>query len=161
MSSIVGKWKAVQVWNRMIVLRPGGYSSMSAFVFLCDTTTEKECLERNLFGTNPGEQYRQYYSRIKVGETLFLYNFEMGKLFGPFTALTSCKANIEPSAWKTTRRSFPWQVKVDSSNVSKRPVGIDVIQKYAKLALTKIGLLPPSELSDEQVEAILAEMDHL
>src|ERR1022692_2238216 len=88
---------------------------MGAFIFLCDFTTEQECLERKLFGTNPGEMHQHHYRKISVGDTLFLYNFETGILRGPFSATTTCKMNIEPTAWKKTRRSFPWQVRVDDA----------------------------------------------
>src|ERR1700709_2825032 len=93
---------------------------MSAYIFLCDLSTEKECIDRRLFGSNPGDAHRYHYSKIAVGDTLFLYNFEMGFLRGPFKALTTCKSNIDPAAWKKTRRSFPWQVRVDVAEESKR-----------------------------------------
>jgi hypothetical protein len=59
--------------------------SMGAFISLYDFTTAAECLERKLFGTNPGEMHQHHYSKIGVGDILFLYNFETGQTRGPFT----------------------------------------------------------------------------
>lgn len=131
---------------------------MPAFIFLCDLATEQECLERSLFGTNPGEQHQHHYRKIAGGETLFLYNFETGVLRGPYAAVTACKMNIEPSAWKKTRRSFPWQVRVDGSGAASTPLNADALRKIVPLYATKVGLLPPAELTDAEAEAVLAAM---
>jgi hypothetical protein len=132
---------------------------MGAYIFLCDFTTERECLERKLFGTNPGEMHQHHYSKIAVGDMLFLYNFETGMLRGPFTATTPCKLNIEPTAWKKTRRSFPWQVRVDDGKVFKTALGADELRKHVTLASTKMGLLPPAELTDEQQANLLFALE--
>lgn len=133
---------------------------MPAFIFLCDFSTEQECLDRKLFGTNPGEQYEHHYSKVSVGDTLFLYNFETGQLRGPFIAMTPCKMNIEPTAWKKSRRSFPWQVRVDDSGVHRTPLSADQLRKQVGLTSTKVGLLPPSELTDEQAGVLLEWINH-
>ena len=127
---------------------------MRTFIFLCDMTTEQECLDRSLFGTNAGENLQHHYNQIAVGDRLFLYNFETGILRGPFTALTACTHNLDPAAWKKTRRSFPWQVRVDGSGAAKKPLRADDFASFIPLAQTKIGLLPPAELSEEQVEQL-------
>ena len=129
---------------------------MPAYVFLCDFTTEAECLDRKLFGTNPGEQHQHHYSKVVPGDTLFLYNFETGQLRGPYKAATACLMNIVPAAWKKSRRSFPWQVRMDDAGASVTPIGADVFRKLVPLASTKVGLLPPAELTDEQAAAVLA-----
>ncbi len=129
---------------------------MRTFVFLCDMTTEQECLDRSLFGTNAGENLQNHYSKIAVGDRLFLYNFEIGTIRGPFAALTTCTHNLEPKAWKKTRRSFPWQVRIDDGSAHENTVGADDFARFIPLARTKIGLLPPAELSDEQAEELMA-----
>ena len=126
---------------------------MRSFIFLCDMSTEQECLDRRLFGTNAGENHRLHYSKVAVGDRLFLYNFEIGTLRGPFTVLTPY--GLDPKAWKKTRRSFPWQVRVDSSSVSTVTLRADDFATFILLARTKIGLLPPPELSDGQATQLL------
>lgn len=129
---------------------------MRTFIFLCDMTTEQECLDRSLFGTNTGASVQHHYSNVAVGDRLFLYNFETGSMRGPFAALTRCTHNLEPSAWKKTRRSFPWQVRVDDGGANRHPVGADEFARFIPLAQTKMGLLPPAELNDEQAEKLMA-----
>lgn len=128
---------------------------MRSFVFLCDMSTEQECLDRSLFGTNAGENVELHYSKLAVGDQLFLYNFELGTIRGPFTALTACVNNLEPKAWKKGRRSFPWQVRVDGSACSKRTVNADHFAAFIPLVQTKVGLLPPPEMSDEQAGRLM------
>ncbi|MEX2217076.1 MAG: hypothetical protein WD768_23390, partial [Phycisphaeraceae bacterium] len=115
---------------------------MRTFIFLCDMTTEQECLDRSLFGTNGGENHQHHYSKVEVGDRLFLYNFETGVLRGPYLATTPCKHNLEPTAWKKTRRSFPWQVRVDGSQAVKTPLRADDFASFIPLTSTKVGLLP-------------------
>jgi hypothetical protein len=129
---------------------------MASFIFLCDFATEQECLDRSLFGTNPGEAHRDHYSKIKAGDTLFLYNFDAGMMRGPFAALTPCQMNLEPSAWKKARRNFPWQVRVDPASAFKVPITANELSRMGLLTVTRIGLLPPSELTPEQLDGLLA-----
>jgi len=63
-----------------------------AFIYLCNMATEGECLDRMLFGTNAGDSY----SALAVGDRVFLYNYELGILRGPFTATT--KSTPQPRA---------------------------------------------------------------
>src|SRR5438309_1041807 len=128
---------------------------MPAYVFLCDFTTEQECLDRKLFGTTPGEAHHDHYSKIAVGDTLFLYNFETGILRGPYRAATACLQNIDPKAWRTTRRNFPWQVRVNELAAFKTPLTADDLRGVLPLASTKVGLLPPYEIDDATADAIL------
>ena len=131
---------------------------MAAFVFLCDLTTEQECLDRSLFGTNPGEGHRHHYSRIAEHDVLFLYNLDTGLLRGPFSASTPCTYNIEPTAWKKSKRRFPWQVRVDGSKACRVPISVDDFIRHVPLATTTAGLLPPPELTDEQASALLGDL---
>ena len=131
---------------------------MGAFIFLCDFTTESECLQRKLVGANTGEMHQHHYSKIQTGDTIFLYNFDTGMLRGPFTAATPCKMNIEPTAWKKTRRSFPWQVRIDDGTAFRAPLGADDLRNLVPLASTKMGLLPPPELSEDQKSKVLDAM---
>lgn len=130
----------------------------SSFIFLCDLATEQECLDRRLFGTNPGEAHTLHYSKVAPGDRLFLYNLEVGTLRGPFSATTSCQANIEPTAWKKTKRRFPWQVRVDDAAVMAVPLTADDLARCVPLASTRVGLLPPPELDDLQADKVLVAM---
>jgi hypothetical protein len=131
---------------------------MASFIFLCDLSTEQECLDRRLFGTNPGDAHKFHYGKIAVGDTLFLYNLETGFLRGPYAALTTCQQNIEPAAWRKSKRNFPWQVRVDDAGASKSPLGADELRRMVPLSSTRVGLMPPYELTDEQTAAVVATL---
>lgn len=131
---------------------------MGAFVLLCDLTTERECLDRLSFGTNAGAAHREHYSRVAVGHTLFLYNLDTGQLRGPYAALTPCQYKIESQAWKKTRRSFPWQVRVDAGATFPKPVSADVSARHMPLSPTSVGVLPPCELTEQKAGDLLAAL---
>ena len=122
-------------------------------------TTERECLDRMLFGTNNGDNY----SGVDVEDRVFLYNFEVGVLRGPFFATTKSSHNLvlEPDAWKKSRRRFPWQVRVDGSDAFKTPMRADDFVAFIPLSQTKVGLFPATELTDEQTDQLLSAMTDL
>lgn len=128
---------------------------MAAYVFLCDLGTEQECLDRKLFGTNPGDAHKLYYSRVEVGDTLFLYNLDLGTIRGPFTASTRCQNNIDSGAWKASRRKFPWQVRVDLGRCLTEPLSADELRHIIPLTATPAGLVPPREIEDDQESALI------
>ena len=130
---------------------------MPAYIYICDMKTEQECLDRMLFGTNAGDNY----SGVDVGDQVFLYNFELGILRGPYVATTTSIHNLEPDAWKKSRRRFPWQVRVDGGDSFKTPIRADDFVAYIQLSQTKVGLLPPTELTDEQTDQLLSAMADL
>jgi hypothetical protein len=60
----------------------------------------------------PGADTTRSYSALDVGDPVFLYNYELGILRGPFIATTKSTANLVPGAWKKSKGRFPWQVRV-------------------------------------------------
>ena len=76
------------------------------FVMVCKKRTEDECLSRSLFGGTP--DFREWYSKIHIGDTGFLLNLDTGSFVGPFEALSPAIMNIEPDAWDG--RYLPEQV---------------------------------------------------
>ena len=66
----------------------------NGYVFLCSIETQDECFERKLFGTS--EEYKDRYVDIKVGDLIFLYNVEIGQLFGLYEAQSECRKILFP-----------------------------------------------------------------
>jgi hypothetical protein len=66
--------------------------------------------------------------------------------------------NIEPSTWKKTRRTFPWQVRVNDTGAFKAGLTADELRRLVTLTATKMGLLPPAELSEDQTAAVMVAM---
>jgi len=79
----------------------------NGYVFLCNNRTERECLEKKLFGSPKFEWNR--VSRVKKGDVLFLLNYQSNRLHGVFEAVTDGTLNIEPCAFDGY---FPAQVRV-------------------------------------------------
>jgi len=77
------------------------------FFAICTDKTEKECLEKGLFGDR--EWRIIYLKSIKKGDFGFLLNISKDQLLGIFAAESGAKLNIEPNAWGG---EFPAQVKV-------------------------------------------------
>jgi len=79
----------------------------NGYLFLCSNRTERECLERKLFGAPKSEWDR--VSQVKEGDILFLLNYQSNRLHGVFEAASDGKMNIEPYAFDGY---FPAQVRV-------------------------------------------------
>jgi hypothetical protein len=71
--------------------------------FLCDQSTEKECLIRQLFGNH------EMVADVHEGDTLFLHNRQTNSLMGLFEAAIDGTMNIVEHAWGG---QFPYQVYV-------------------------------------------------
>lgn len=131
---------------------------MGAFIFLCDTGTEQECLDRLLFGTNSGSVYQRSLVRIQIADYLFLWNFQTGILRGPFIALTKCVPNLEPNAWRDApghARGFPFQVRVGANVQYSQHLNADDLNRCGLLHPTPKGLMPLPELNDTQLRQVL------
>jgi hypothetical protein len=54
------------------------------FLFLCDQSTESECLSRKLVGTTTNNY--EWASSITIGDMILLFNFQTLDLIGPMIA---------------------------------------------------------------------------
>lgn len=82
--------------------------SMEAFIFLCDSTTKRECFEKLLLGTNNQYYFEKYFSKIAHGDYLFLFDMDSKNLIGSLRAASTCSKNISDKAWNG---KFPFQVE--------------------------------------------------
>ena len=103
-------------------------SDKKAIIFACTAKSEKECLDRMLFGT--GKIYADNALQTRKGDYLFLYNMDSDQLHGVFRAESVGAKNIVPEAWKGY---YPYQV----------PVGLEGERKSipnAKKTLSRLGI---------------------
>jgi len=100
----------------------------NGYVFLCNNRTERECLERKLFGSPKSEWNR--VSQVKEGDILFLLNYQSNRLHGVFEAVSDGKMDIEPYAFDGR---FPAQVRV------RRKMWCPPLDETALLPLIKRG----------------------
>lgn len=134
---------------------------MKGYIFLCDNNTENECLSRLLFGTNNTKIYESTFSKINVGDYLFLYNYDSGEIKGIFRALTRCDKNIEPDAWKdSNRRGYPWQVRVDDSMLFNSPLNRSQIEKLISF-IPKNPIYPVSIIDEKNIYQLIEKFENI
>lgn len=95
---------------------------------LCDSITEEECLNRNLFGNKANKL--QDLNEIEPGDIGLLLNLDRDELIGVFRSISEPKLHIEPDAWNG---KFPAQVRVE-------PIGDLQRIKDAAFILEKAGV---------------------
>jgi len=106
---------------------------LNGYVFLCNNRTERECLEKRLFGAPKSEWNRVL--QVKKGDILFLLNYQNNHLHGVFEAATDGAMDIEPCAFDGY---FPAQVRV------RRKMRCPPLDEVALLPLIKRGWIRAS-----------------
>jgi hypothetical protein len=120
---------------------------MSAYIFLCNERTEQECYDRQLFGTNSADYFKKFFSKIDINDDIFLYNYEMEYLKGPFKALTICSARIINEAWS---KQFPYQVQVQSFAYENPIFKVELSQ----VINFNYGKHPPAQITNEEGQSL-------
>lgn len=105
--------------------------NVACFFMLCTDRTEKECLEKGLFGDR--ERGLTFMKSIKIGDVGFLINVTQNQLIGIFEAESSAQLNIDREAWGG---EFPAQVKVKlvGSEVQRIRNASDKLEKIVQLS---------------------------
>src|SRR5713101_4335523 len=124
-------------------------SSFTGYIFACTKSSEKECFDLLVFGTN--KIYAGKISSVKAGDRLFLFNLDSDRLYGTFIARTNGGYQLVPGAWKG---KYPYQVKV-----SEDDQGIKVIEG-AKKILSKMGISWKERLDDQKTKSLLTYLDN-
>jgi hypothetical protein len=126
---------------------------MSAYIFLCGSQTEDECLQRSLFGSKDSERYNRTFRHIRIGDVLFLYNYDEGYFRGPYFAASVPGVQLVPDAWRR-QGGFPFQVRVDTSRASEQRVF-----RHEVLDLIPFGTHPPDQITDAQAAALISRLE--
>jgi len=113
------------------------------FIFACGESTEAECLNRKLFGTD--RTYGPVVIRIRKGDLLFLNNLDTDVLHGVFRAATDGGFNIDPKAWKGR---YTYQVRVES-------LGNKIALNNSTRILRRFGVTRNTPLHGERLAAFL------
>ena len=110
------------------------------FIMLCNNRTEKECLERGLFGDRGWRL--EYLRDIGLGDVGFLLNTSTNELIGVLIAQSDAELDIEKDAWCGEFRA---QVRVKPKGDLKRVSEASIILANAGVALVDLpsGKLVP------------------
>src|SRR2546426_1937801 len=120
-------------------------STLRGHIFACTKSSERECLEGMVFGTN--KIYAEKINKVKAGDKLFLLNVDSDKLYGPFVAATDGGFNLVPEAWGG---KYPYQVKVKNHEEDFKAI------ENAKKALSKMGISWKERLDERQTKSLLS-----
>ena len=111
-----------------------GLQNRQCSIWICTTETEKECLERGLFGDQDKLEWKR--KNVHHDDVCFLLNINTNVLWGVFIATTDARLDIDKTAWQGR---FRHQVRVKC--VTDKPQQI----KEAWLHLQRIGIQPLSQ----------------
>ena len=89
-------------------------SRRNGLVFICDPTTEKECLQRRLLGLPKSQS--SLLSKLADTSLLFLFNVRTRQMLGVFAPDGPAGMEIEPDAWGGGGR-FPVQVRLAATSL--------------------------------------------
>ena len=81
-------------------------AEQQAFLFLCDQSTEAECLARQLVGSP--QDSALWAMSVQPGDHIYLFNYNTRIIRGPYIAGSVADCH-DPAAWQ---RKFPIQVKI-------------------------------------------------
>ncbi|XP_056163149.1 uncharacterized protein LOC115689624 isoform X1 [Syzygium oleosum] len=88
----------------------GGQLPEVGAIFMSNAGTKEECLEKMLFGLP--YSHADFVRRVKAGMILFLFEYERRELHGVFEAASDGEVNIVSSAYTSSGKQFPAQVRV-------------------------------------------------
>ncbi|KAK8968844.1 hypothetical protein KSP40_PGU004504 [Platanthera guangdongensis] len=87
-------------------------NSSDGAIFMWNKFTKKECFRRKLFGLQ--SNHSDIVKLVKTGTILFLFEPEERKLNGVFRATSDGAMNIVPSAFSSSQKRFPAQVRFET-----------------------------------------------
>ena len=108
-------------------------------IFICDSSTEQECISRRLLGLPKSQT--SLLSKMGDSSFLFLFNVRSRQLLGVLRPDGPAGMDLEPSAWGGGR--FPVQVRFRPASPSGQVRGTRRSHPVAPIARTTLGRRRP------------------
>jgi len=87
----------------------GTKDDLAGLIFMCNSKTKQDCFRYRVFGLPKSN--KELVEKVTNGMRLFLYDFDLRLMYGIYKAAGSGGYDLEPEAFKSTKKPFPAQVR--------------------------------------------------
>lgn len=87
----------------------GVKEDIQGLIFMCNSKTKEDCFRYRVFGLP--KAHKELVEKVTNGMRLFLYDFNLRLMYGIYKAAGKGGYELEPDAFKTSKKPFPAQVR--------------------------------------------------
>merc|ERR1711915_975302 len=87
----------------------GVKEDIQGLIFMCNSKTKEDCFRYRVFGLP--KAHKELVEKVTNGMRLFLYDFNLRLMYGIYKAAGKGGYELEPEAFKTSKKPFPAQVR--------------------------------------------------
>lgn len=87
----------------------GAKAELAGLIFMCNSKTKQDCFLHRVFGLP--KAHKELVEKVTNGMRLFLFDFDLRLMYGIYKAAGSGGYDLEPDAFKSSKKPFPAQVR--------------------------------------------------